>query len=175
MLDLFFQTETPPPPFAPSQKKEKQTAKRKPRERKDKPKERHDPVPAIDPMVSFHAAFTPLPPEKNVPNAVEDPFEETFGVPDEDEAALWEFDAAGGEDDEVEEDVESRGSAGYGASLDDSDDDVGSICSRSPLRSADYQSFVSRWRRGVSTREPRAVYTGPQLMLDDEDDDTCAF
>lgn len=173
MLDLFFQSEPCVPPAKEKEKVPEKKSKKKPRERK-----KQDPVPAIDPMVSFHAAFKPLPPEKNVPIAVEDPFEEIFGAPDEDEAALWECDAAvvAAEEEEVEEDVESRGgSAGYGASLDDSDDDVGSICSRSPLRSDEYQSFVSRWRRGVTMREPRAVYTGPQLMLDDEDDDTCAF
>lgn len=169
MLDAFLKIEKRPssplasrtapaaPPAAPPAKKKK--------------KRNEEPLPA-ETMMDMHVGFTPLPPEKNVPAAIEDPFEAVYGACDEDDNAHWEYDAADEEVD-ADDDGDSRGESGYGASIEDSDkdDDDGSVCSRSP-KNDDFQKFMHRWRRVRKERESTIVYTGPQLFIEDSDEDS---
>ena len=168
MLDFFFKTPLPntkPRPTVPEEGDTETGKKKKPTPKKKKAAK--DPLPA-ETGVELHASFTPLPAEKNVPTGVEeDVFEDPlFGAACDE--GPWEYET----ECEVEEDDgdstgDSIAESGYGASMDDSDD-ARSVFSRSPARvgSEDF-----RWPRRRPLREAPIVYTGPQLLIDSEDDD----
>ena len=182
-MDLFFGTEKSSSSSAsakehtPSSKALKSSSKpssSKPSSKSSKKKKitHNEPRPADVGLISLHAAFHPLPPEKNAPVGVgEDPFEETFGPCDEPADAAWELDEeeeTGGDDD-----VDSWAESGYGDSVDEfaaEEDGCGSVSS-SP------RDDCAFFRRRRLLHESRAMYTGPQLMFEDEDEDdtVCAF
>lgn len=176
-MDLFLNPTQPslsPPPQSPPQKTPPLTIKKK-----KKSKEKKVPQAASTGVGTYHASFTPLAPETNQPQAVEDPFGASTFAPCAEED-WWEDDLdleAQGVVEE-EEQREEDGGESWGAydSTDTilSDGEDGSVCSSPPLTTAGddiFQSFMNNRRRKVALKEHRAVYTGPQLTFDVEEDD----
>lgn len=185
MLDLFFQTPVTasvPPPADPQ---------RPPKKEKKKKKPSTVPRPVDGSSGSrYHASFTPLPPEPNIPEATADPFQQTFaGVGGEEDELLqalvdqdclselpgneWEYeDQVGGD-----EDAESWGATEGGVYADADDDDSAhddDVCSgSSPMGGGtDPLELFFQRRRSHSLKEQRIVYSGPQLVCDESSDES---
>lgn len=126
------------------------------------------PKPASDSMMTSHAKFQPLPAEKRVPRPAEEPGQawqalEGSGVQRDDDVAAVEWwgedeEAADEDDDDVSVDFEF-----------DSLDPTTAMVSESLSSSVDDAApiFFSRRSR---LQQPAAVYTGPQLCFDDDED-----
>ena len=152
----------PPNPSKPIKLKKKKTTKA--------PKA--PPEPAHTGVGQYHAAFTPMPPEVNEPQAIEDPFGSNAFAPCMDEDLWEEEDVNEVQEEAREEDGESWGAYDSGSNEVTSDCEDVSISSSPPNTTPGddlFQNFMSRRRK--SLREQKAVYSGPQLAFDDEEED----
>jgi hypothetical protein len=150
---------------------------------KKKTKPKKIPAPADTGVGTYHAAFTPLKPEVNEPQATEDPFAAANSFAPCVDEDFWgeegqEEEGVVGEEEQLQRDDDEGDSWGAYDSTETvaaaSDEDDVSMCSSPPTTSAAdnvFQNFMSRRRK--SLKEHRAVYTGPQLTLDDDNDDEC--
>lgn len=161
-MDIFLQPVPAQPPQPSSKKKKKKTTKKVPQ-------------PVDTGVGQYHAAFSPMPPEINEPQATEDPFGATAFAPctEEDwwgEEELEEAQVVIEEEEQREDDADASWGAYDSTDTVLSDDDI-SVCSSPPTNSGDdaFHSFMSKRRKAL--REQRAVYTGPQLDFEDEEED----
>ena len=131
----------------------------------------------------LHAAFTPLPPEVNIPKAADDdmyaPFESDIdvwqfdedeiaaneGVGDDEETASW-ADSRGAYDDGLDG-VDGVELAGSSVPRNDDEFDVAlDLLGASPVEAEDPLAVFMSRRRQRTPKELRGVYSGPQLIMD---------
>lgn len=129
-----------------------------------------EPVAACGVGTSY-AAFKPLRRDVNEPQPADDPFGESFAACDEDWWQHEDEDQASAEGRELQ--MEDEAESWAYDSVDTaclSEEEEEEVISASPGRAADdpFHTFLSRRRR--APKELKAVYTGPQLVLDDDDD-----
>jgi hypothetical protein len=143
----------------PPKKKPKKAAKKK----------ATTPEPA-EAMGTSYAAFTPLRRDVNEPQPADDPFGDAFATcTDEDWWQQVDDEQASVEEREQQEDDAESWAYDSIDTAEPSDDEE--VVSSSPLRTCGedpFQAFLSRHRR--VPKEQKAVYTGPQLVLEDEDE-----
>lgn len=123
-------------------------------------------VKGVDPSAEYHAKFSPLPREHNVPRGV-DPTDDEFATvleESEDEYAAWSSD--GMEEGELrgESDLEDESYSCSTPGSSGSEDDDASSTGGSPV------SGRKRDRIGRAAMH-RAMYTGPQLVLESGDEE----
>jgi hypothetical protein len=119
-----------------------------------------------------YAAFTPLRRDVNEPQPADDPFGESFAAACEED--WWQYEdeeqaSAEEREQQLEDDAESWAYDSVDtAGLSDDEEEV---VSSSPTRAGEdpFHSFLQSRRRRFP-KEHKAVYTGPQLVLDDDDD-----
>jgi hypothetical protein len=136
--------------------------------------------------VGLHASFEPLPPEKNVPRAAEQPGQAWHalhdGVTRDDNIAEFKADADADVFDEFGDDFDESPRAGDEAddesepdfepeSLDPLADDDKCSMGSSLEEDRSLHSFFTSRRQGAArgADQARALYTGPMLCLEDED------
>lgn len=130
----------------------------------------NSPEPMACGVGTSYAAFTPLSRDINEPEPADDPFGESFAAAGDDDC--WQYGDDDGQASVDEDDDKSWSYDSMDTSCFSSDDDDGDMAmSSSPGRRVedDFHALLSRRRKVLC--EHKSLYTGPQLVLDDDDED----